>query len=521
MRSQPFLALFFFQCLFQLAVAAAELAKPNVPDPFGLGERLALVDHLRDTCKLNPPPDATYEQLVAMYWTFYHQERETMSANATDQALAADRIRRLRAELVTKFKIDAPADADETALGKLLNEAKTKLKEEAMQLVIDKASARDNPATPEEAARFAERDQDAARIRMGSIDQDEKSTRAEVQQTDEKRLAIAAQAKEQETRLSDLRASYNEAVTKHNALINLYDKKTLEGSTDALKTLEMIHEQKKVIEQAKTAVDQQTAVIEKLIASDQALVARRKRLDEILGNLDQRRADEQRNAGSGPRLAVGRATPGGVADGPAVGSQQAKLVAGIVLLVVKNHGTGTGFFVTREGLLVTNAHVLGSKMAKVTAVWDASAGRKPVTLRVVDYAEADDLALLKADSGSPFDPLPMTEVYELQRPLLSAGFPLAGSVAEALQTSPSDIVLSRGILGSVRKNENRVEWLQHDCRVASGNSGGPVIDQQTGAVIGVTTKVLSTDGVHSHGDGINLAIPIRKVMDRFAAQLKP
>ena len=358
MRSQPFLALFFFQCLFQLAVAAEELVKPNVPDPFGLGERLALVDHLRDTCRLNPPPDATYEQLVAMYWTFYHQERETMSANATDQALAADRIRRLRAELVTKFKIDAPADADETALGKLLNEAKTKVKEEAMQQVIDKASARDNPATPEEAARFAERDQDASRIRMGSIDQDEKSTRGEVQQTDEKRLAIAAQAQEQEAQLSNLRKSYNEAVKKHNTLISLYDKKTLEGNIDALKTLELIHEQKKVIEQAKTAVDQQTAVIEKLIASDQALVARRKRLDEILGNLDQRRADEQRNAGSGPRLAVGRATPGGVADGPAVGSQQAKLVAGVVLLVVKNHGTGTGFFVTRDGLLVTNAHVL-------------------------------------------------------------------------------------------------------------------------------------------------------------------
>ena len=521
MRSQSIMVFFLFPCLFQLSVAAEELVKPNVSDPFGLGERLALVDHLREACKLNPPPDASLELLVAMYWKFHDQERETMSAYATEQALAADRMRRLRAELVTKFKIEVPADANETALGKLLNEAKTKIKDQAMQQVIDKAAARDHPATPEEAARFAEKDQDAARIRIGSIDQDEKSARAEVQQIDDKRLAIAAQAKEQEARLSDLRTSYNEAVTKHNTLISLYDKKTLEGSTDALKTLESIHEQKKVIEQAKTAVDQQTVVIEKLIASDQALVARRKRLDEILANLDQRRADEQRKAGLDSRLAMGQATPGGVADGPAVGSQQAKLIAGVVLLVVKDHGTGTGFFVTREGLLVTNAHVLGAKTAKVTAVWDASAGRKPVTLRVVDYAEADDLALLKADSGSPFDPLQMKEVYELQRPLLSAGFPLAGSVAEALQTSSSDIVLSRGILGSVRKNENRVEWLQHDCRVASGNSGGPVIDQQTGAVIGITTKVLSTDGVHSHGDGINLAIPIRKVMDRFAAQLKP
>jgi S1-C subfamily serine protease len=521
MRSRPIFMLFLLHCLFQLAVAAEELAKPNVPDPFGLGERLALVDYLRDTCKLNPPVDATTDQLVVMYWKFHQKEREAISANATDQALLADRIRRLRTELLTKHKIDAPADADEVALGKLLNEAKTKIKDQAMQQVIDKAAARDNPATLEEAARFIEQDRNAVRVRLDSIEQDEKSVQAEVRQIDDKRLAIAAQAKEQEALLISLRANYNEAVSKHNNLISLYDKKTLDGSTDALKTLEMIHAQKKVIEQAKAAEDQQKAVIENLITSDQALMARRKKLDESLSSLDQRRMDEQRKAGPGPRLAVGQATPGGVAEGPTAGSQQAKLVAGVVLLVVKNHGTGTGFFVTRDGLVVTNAHVLGSKTAKVTAVWDASAGRKPVTLRVIDYAEADDLALLKAESGAPFEPLPMSEVYELQRPLLSVGFPLAGSVAEALQTSPSDIVLSRGILGSVRKNDNRVEWLQHDCRVASGNSGGPVIDQQTGAVIGITTKVITAGSVRSHGDGINLAIPIRKVMDRFSPHFKP
>ena len=245
------LALILFQCLFYFAVAAEELAKPQVPDPYGLGERLALIDYLRDTCKLAPPVNATNEQLVAMYWTFHEKERETIRANATDQALSADRMRRLRTELLTKFKIEPPADTDEMALGKLLNEAKTKVKEQAMQEVIDKAAARDNPATPEEAARFMEQDRESARIRNDSIEQDEKLVRVEMQQIDDKRLAIAAQAKEQEVVLSTLRANYNEAVTNHNNLISLYDKKTIDGSTDALKTLELIHSQKKVIEQAK------------------------------------------------------------------------------------------------------------------------------------------------------------------------------------------------------------------------------------------------------------------------------
>ena len=502
-----------------LLVIAEELPKPQIEDPFGLGERLALVDYLRDSCKLSPPPDATMEHLVAMYWKFHRKEREAISEDATDKALAADRVRRLRTELKTRYEIDAPADADETTLGKLLAEARTKATGAAVKQVLDKAAARENPATAQEAARFAERDRDSSKIRMESIDQDERAARADGQQIDEQRRVLARQVQELQIAFGMSRDAYNEQVAKHNNLVSLYEKKTQEGSSDALRTLELIQIQRKVIDQAKAAVDQQEAAIAGLVGKDEVLVAQKKRVDEVLAAISQRRAEEQKGpAASAP---VGKATPGGLAEGPVAGSQQAKLVAGVILLVVKDRGTGTGFIVSRDGLVVTNAHVLKDRNATVMAVWDASANRRPVRMNVVDFAEADDLALLKAVDGAPYEPLPMSEVYELQRPLLSAGFPLAGSIALTLQTSPSDIVLSRGILGSVRRGNGRVEWLQHDCRVASGNSGGPVIDQQSGAVIGVTTKVLTTDGVNSHGDGINLAIPIRKVMDRFAAYLKP
>ena len=262
------------------------------------------------------------------------------------------------------------------------------------------------------------------------------------------------------------------------------------------------------------------ASYDKLVAADKQLLEDRQRIQERITRGLERSAQEKEKIGTSG-AATGPATPGGIADAPATGSQQEKIVSGVVLLLVPGIGSGTGFIVSRDGLIVTNAHVLGSSKAQVMALWDASAGRKQVRLRVVEYAEADDLALLKAETGSPFQPLVMNEVYELSRPLLAAGFPLAGSVAEALQTSPSDIVLSRGILGSVRRNNNRVEWLQHDCRIASGNSGGPIIDQQSGAVIGVNTMVLTSKDLNAHGDGINLAIPIRKVMDRFALHLKP
>lgn len=519
LASNPMRILLVFLMFLALPMVCVseDLPKPQIEDPFGLGERLALIDYLRDTCKLSPPPNATMEQLVTMYWKHHRKEREAIQDNASDQALAADRIRRLRTELKERYQIDAPADTDETALGRLLTEARTKVTDEAVKKVLDQAAQRDNPTSPQDAARFAERDSDSSKIRLESIEQDERVARAEAQQIDEQRRALVRQTEELQPVLSKLREAHNNEVGKHNQLVSLYEKQTQEGSSDALRTFEQIQAQRKITDQAKAATDQQKMAIAGLVTQDEALLARRKRVDETLARISQRRSEET-NPGSAP---AGKATQGGVAEGPAAGSQQAKLLAGVVLLAVKGGGSGTGFIVSRDGLVVTNAHVLKDRNATVMAMWDASAKLPPVFMKVIDFAEQDDLALLQATSGGPFEPLQLTEVYELQRPLLSAGFPLAGSISATLQTSPSDIVLSRGILGSVRRAEGRVEWLQHDCRIASGNSGGPIIDQQTGAVIGVNTMVLKTDGVKSHGDGINLAIPIRKVMDRFATHLKP
>lgn len=521
MRMLPILlvsAVLPLSAILPAMLSAEDLPRPQIEDPFGLGERLALVDYLRDTCKLSPPPDATMEQLVAMYWKHHRKEREAIQDNATDAALAADRVRRLRSELKERFQIDAPADADEATLGTLLSQAREKATGAAVKEVLDKAAARENPATQQEAARFAARDRQSAQVRMEAIEQDERAARADIQKIDEQRRALATQAQEMAVVLGRMREAYNDAVAKHNRLVILYEKQVQEGSSDSLRTLDQINAQRNAADQAKTAFDQQEALFKELAAKDEALGAQRKRIDDALAAINQRRAEEAKGSAAGTG---GPATPGGIAEAPMAGSQQAKLVAAVVLLAVKGTGTGTGFVVSRDGLMVTNAHVLKDRNAEVVAVWDASANRRPVRMRVVDFAEADDLALLQAVDGGPYEPLPMAEVYELQRPLLSAGFPMASSVAETLQTSPSDIVLSRGILGSTRRAEGRVEWLQHDCRVASGNSGGPIIDQQTGTVIGVTTLVLTARSKNAAGDGMNLAIPIRKVLDRFSKHLKP
>lgn len=503
-------------------VAAEKLPKPPVEDPFGLGERLALVDYLREECKLSPPTDASMEQLVAMYWQFHRKEAEAIQAEASDQAMSADRMRRLRQELKERYQVDAPADADEATLGRLLNDARTKATNEAVKKVLDAAAARENPATPEEAARFAQQDQEAARNRLSGLTQDERTDQADIDRLEKQRQELADQGKVAEAELEVLKNRYDEAVTHHNDLVKLYNKKTSEGSTDAIEIFDKIQVQRMVVDQTREAVENQADAVKKLITADQELATKRKRIEDRSAARDLRRAEEQRKIAGTTGSAGGLSTPGGQAPAPIAGSAQANLLSSVVLLVVPKRGSGTGFFVTKDGLLVTNAHVIGSKDAKVVALWDASAKRTAVPMRVVDYNEADDLALLKPESSGSFQPLVMSEMYDLSRPLKAAGFPLAGTMAEQLHTSPSDIVVTSGTLNSARKNDaGRIEWIQHDCNIASGNSGGPLIDSTSGAVIGVNSRVVTPDGQNSHGSAMSLAIPIRKVMDRYAKYLRP
>jgi hypothetical protein len=109
-----------------VGLGAAELPMPPVPDPVGLGARLALIDELRaEGAEL--PEGADLERLKAIYWSRHGgvpgQVQAAGSDSVDDAALARDRIRRLRDEL-SRRHIQAPADADEDALVALLRAAR-------------------------------------------------------------------------------------------------------------------------------------------------------------------------------------------------------------------------------------------------------------------------------------------------------------------------------------------------------------------------------------------------------------
>lgn len=195
---------------------------------------------------------------------------------------------------------------------------------------------------------------------------------------------------------------------------------------------------------------------------------------------------------------------------------------------------GTGFVVGDGHLVATNAHVLpaaaeaesGQRLAVLAQ--SAARGREAGDLRFASIAALDrahDLALLRVD-GPPLPTMALAggELAAEGQSIALIGFPVGG----ALGFAP---VTHRGIVASVttvalpaptaaqldpralmRLRAGAFEVLQLDATAYPGNSGGPVLDADTGEVIGIVNMVMvrgSRETALSAPTGISYAIPVR------------
>ena len=140
--------------------------------------------------------------------------------------------------------------------------------------------------------------------------------------------------------------------------------------------------------------------------------------------------------------------------------------------------TGTGFFITDDGYLISNNHVVkdATKVRLVT-----SAGL--IFAKVVSMDAANDLALLKANGK--FSPLPIaaSRVVKLGSTVASVGFPNIG-----LQGfSPK---LAKGEIASLSGVQDDPRYFQISVPVQPGNSGGALVDEH-GNVVGVVSAKLN------------------------------
>lgn len=200
---------------------------------------------------------------------------------------------------------------------------------------------------------------------------------------------------------------------------------------------------------------------------------------------------------------------------------------------------GTGFVAAEGNLVVTNSHVLpeageltgGRRLVVQTAT--GPAGRW--VLREVEVLKLDrerDLVLLKV-LGDALNPLPLAgeQVAQEGKAVALLGFPVGGALGFSLVThrgiisSITPIALPQSTAQalnekSIRKlREGTFNILQLDATAYPGNSGGPVLDVETGAVVGVLNMVLikgSRESALTHPTGISYAIPVDLVAKLLA-----
>lgn len=163
-------------------------------------------------------------------------------------------------------------------------------------------------------------------------------------------------------------------------------------------------------------------------------------------------------------------------------------------------GSGSGFFINKDGHLLTNAHVVkGSKFARVKL----QNGDKAVA-EVVKVNEQADVALLKTA-------LTDTDALALRSgPALDVGADVyaIGSPLGVLNNS-----MTRGVLSADRMLQGR-RVLQSDAAVTFGSSGGPLLDGD-GRVVAITRG-----GVES-GKGFNFFIPIEEALKALQLSVMP
>lgn len=156
-------------------------------------------------------------------------------------------------------------------------------------------------------------------------------------------------------------------------------------------------------------------------------------------------------------------------------------------------GSGSGFFISSDGFVVTNFHVIEN--ARSLQVIYAQGGLAPATL--IGAAPEFDLAVLKVDGPVPA----VAEWGDSGELPLGAKVIAIGSALGQYQNTVTAGILS----GFNRQLGGLSGLLQTDAAINSGNSGGPLVNL-SGQIIGINTMVVR-GSAFSGAEGLGFAIP--------------
>jgi serine protease Do len=159
---------------------------------------------------------------------------------------------------------------------------------------------------------------------------------------------------------------------------------------------------------------------------------------------------------------------------------------------VPTHGLGSGFIISSDGIILTNAHVVRDASEVVVKLTD----RREFRAKVLGSDPQSDVAVLKIDAKNlPVVPLAKGNDLKVGEWVLAIGSPYG-----------LDNTVTAGVVSAKGRSlpDGNVPFIQTDVAVNPGNSGGPLFNTR-GEVVGINSQIYSQTGGYQ---GLSFAIPI-------------
>ena len=165
-------------------------------------------------------------------------------------------------------------------------------------------------------------------------------------------------------------------------------------------------------------------------------------------------------------------------------------------------GVGSGFILSTDGFVMTNAHVVEGADEVLVTLTD----KREFKAKIIGYDKRSDVALVKIDASG----LPAVKLGDVNRLKVGEWVMAIGSPFGLENTVTAGIVSAKQ-----RDTGDYLSFIQTDVAINPGNSGGPLINMR-GEVVGINSQIYSRSGGFM---GISFAIPIDEAT-RVSDQLR-
>jgi len=160
-------------------------------------------------------------------------------------------------------------------------------------------------------------------------------------------------------------------------------------------------------------------------------------------------------------------------------------------------GVGSGFIVSPDGYILTNAHVVDDASEVTVKLTD----EREFKAKVIGVDRRTDVALVKIDAKD----LPVVRIGEASKSKVGEWVAAIGSPFGLENTVTAGIISAKS---RSLPDENYVPFIQTDVAINPGNSGGPLFNM-AGEVIGINSQIYSRTGGYM---GLSFAVPIEVAM---------